>query len=151
MSVMTVRNIEQGYVLPLDKPYGWSSFDAIRYVQRGIRQHFGLSKIKIGHAGTLDPLATGALLICIGKATKQAQTLQDSAKEYRAVLRLGAQTPSYDLETAPNCHKPFAHITAADMESILPLFTGDVLQMPPVFSAKNVGGKRSYLLARSGN
>ena len=148
--LITAEALEQGLVLPLDKPYGWSSFDAVRYIQRGIRRHLGLSKIKIGHAGTLDPLATGALLICLGKATKQAQELQNSRKEYLAVLRLGGVTPSCDLETDPCCHQPFAHITKADAERVLPLLTGRVLQTPPIFSAKNIDGARAYHLARRG-
>ncbi|MGL4364164.1 MAG: tRNA pseudouridine(55) synthase TruB [Bacteroidales bacterium] len=137
-------------VLPLDKPYGWSSFDAIRYIQRIIREATGAKKFKIGHAGTLDPLATGLLLICIGAATKQAQSLQDAPKEYLAQICFGASTPSYDLETevCPSANaQPFSQ---TELQKMLESMLGEQLQMPPNFSAKQVDGKRAYTLARQG-
>ncbi|MDR1225724.1 MAG: tRNA pseudouridine(55) synthase TruB [Prevotellaceae bacterium] len=138
------------FILPFDKPYGWSSFDAIRYVQRKIREKTGEKKFKIGHAGTLDPLATGVLTICIGKATKQAESLQAEQKEYLATLRLGATTPSFDLETTPEEFKPVRHITRADIEAQLQKLVGEQAQTPPVYSAKIINGKRAYTLARKG-
>jgi tRNA pseudouridine55 synthase len=142
--------MEQGIILPLDKPYGWSSFDAVRYVQRQIKQRLGLPKFKIGHAGTLDPLATGVLLLCLGKATRQVESLQSERKEYLAVVRLGAITPSYDLETQPAEPLPCQHIAQAQVETVLQQMTGEQEQMPPAFSAKNINGKRAYELARKG-
>lgn len=142
--------IETGAVLPMDKPYGWSSFDVLRYVQRQITQRSGIKGFKIGHAGTLDPLATGVLLLCLGKATRQAQTLQDERKEYLATICLGATTPSFDLETEPDSIAPYEHITQAQAEAVLQQQVGEQEQMPPNFSAKNVNGQRAYQLARKG-
>ncbi len=142
-------NIESK-ILVLDKPYGWSSFDAIRYVQRIIRQKTGEKKFKIGHAGTLDPLATGVLILCIGKATKQAEALQAEQKEYVAQVCFGATTPSYDLETelTPTPNAPA--VTRGQLEEQLQKMLGEQLQMPPHFSAKQVDGQRAYALARQG-
>jgi tRNA pseudouridine55 synthase len=145
-----MQDIERGMVLPLDKPFGWSSFDAIRYVQRTIRQRMGIVKVKIGHAGTLDPLATGCLLLCIGSATKQIAHLQNARKEYIVVMRLGAVTPSYDLETAPENQKSYDGITMEKLEHTISQFIGEQQQMPPIFSAKNIDGMRAYEHARSG-
>jgi tRNA pseudouridine55 synthase len=137
-------------ILPLDKPYGWSSFDAIRYVQRTLQRKTGEKKFKIGHAGTLDPLATGLLLICLGKATRQAERLQAEQKEYVAHLCLGADTPSYDLETDVTQTRSVAGITRERVERLLADMLGEQLQTPPQFSAKQVGGRRAYDLARQG-
>ncbi|MDR1342375.1 MAG: tRNA pseudouridine(55) synthase TruB [Prevotellaceae bacterium] len=137
-------------VLPLDKPYGWSSFDAIRYVQRAIQRKTGEKKFKIGHAGTLDPLATGLLIICLGKATRQAERLQAGQKEYLAHICLGAVTPSYDMEADVTQTYSFRSITREQVERQLGSMLGEQLQMPPQFSAKQVGGKRAYALARQG-
>ncbi|MGL4956598.1 MAG: tRNA pseudouridine(55) synthase TruB [Bacteroidales bacterium] len=137
-------------VLPFDKPYGWSSFDAIRYIQRMLREQTGEKKFKIGHAGTLDPLATGLLLICIGAATKQAQSLQDAPKEYVAHICFGATTPSYDLETEQVPQLEARPFTLHDLEQVLQTMLGEQMQMPPNFSAKQVDGKRAYTLARQG-
>lgn len=137
-------------ILPFDKPYGWSSFDAIRYVQRTIQRKTGEKKFKIGHAGTLDPLATGLLIICIGKATRQAALLQADEKEYLAHVCLGAVTPSCDLETEVAQTYDFRHVTRERVERQLQAMLGEQLQMPPQFSAKQVGGQRAYALARKG-
>ena len=135
--------------MPLDKPYGWSSFDAIRCVQRVIRKKTG-EKPKIGHAGTLDPLATGLLLICIGKATKQAEALQAEQKEYAAEICFGATTASYDLETEPVPVPNAAAVSRGQLELQLRSMLGEQLQAPPNFSAKQVNGQRAYTLARMG-
>ncbi|MDR3366305.1 MAG: tRNA pseudouridine(55) synthase TruB [Prevotellaceae bacterium] len=137
-------------ILPFDKPYGWSSFDAIRYVQRAIQRKAGEKKFKIGHAGTLDPLATGLLLICIGRATRQAEQLQAGQKEYLAHICLGAVTPSCDLETEVAQTFGYRHVTRELAERQLQDMLGEQLQAPPQFSAKQVGGQRAYALARKG-
>jgi len=136
-------------ILPLDKPYGWSSFDAIRCVQRIIRSKTS-EKFKIGHAGTLDPLATGLLLICIGSATKQSEALQAAQKEYVAEVCFGATTASYDLETEPVPTPNAPAVSREQLEQQLRNMLGEQLQMPPHFSAKQVNGQRAYTLARKG-
>ena len=137
-------------ILPFDKPYGWSSFDAIRYIQRAIQRKTGEKKFKIGHAGTLDPLATGLLIICVGKATRRAELLQAEEKEYLAHICLGAVTPSCDLETEVSQAGDFRRVTRELVERQLQDMLGEQLQMPPQFSAKQVGGQRAYALARKG-
>ncbi|MDR3297749.1 MAG: tRNA pseudouridine(55) synthase TruB [Prevotellaceae bacterium] len=137
-------------IIPLDKPYGWSSFDAIRYAQREIQRATGERKFKIGHAGTLDPLATGLLLVCVGQATKQAEQLQAEPKEYLANICLGATTPSFDLETELVPQASYSHVSRASLEAQLSQMLGEQLQMPPQFSAKQVDGQRAYALARKG-
>ncbi|MDR0565737.1 MAG: tRNA pseudouridine(55) synthase TruB [Prevotellaceae bacterium] len=137
-------------ILPFDKPYGWSSFDAIRYIQRAIQRKTGEKKFKIGHAGTLDPLATGLLVICVGKATRRAELLQAEEKEYLAHICLGAVTPSCDLETEVSQAGDFRRVTRERVERQLQDMLGEQLQMPPQFSAKQVGGQRAYALARKG-
>lgn len=140
----------EGLVLPIDKPYGWTSADVVRKVQYLMRRYTGNRKIKVGHAGTLDPLATGVLLLCIGAATRQANLLLEDEKEYIATVRFGATTPSFDLEKPIDALFPFAHIHAEEVRAALPHFLGDQTQVPPIFSAKMVGGVRSYALARKG-
>lgn len=140
----------QGIVIVLDKPYGWTSADAVRKIKFMVQRWFGLKNIKVGHAGTLDPLATGILLICIGKATKLADTLQSQKKEYIAEITFGATTPSYDLEKEIDATYPFEHITKKSIEEVLPLMSGEIDQIPPVFSAKLINGKRAYEYAREG-
>lgn len=140
----------QGIVIVLDKPYGWTSADAVRKIKFMVQRWFGLKNIKVGHAGTLDPLATGILLICIGKATKLADTLQSEKKEYIAEITFGATTPSYDLEKEIDATYPFEHITKKSIEEVLPLMSGEIDQIPPVFSAKLINGKRAYEYAREG-
>ena len=145
------RNIEdypEGIIIPIDKPYRWTSADVIRKVKYAAIRHFGKKNLKVGHAGTLDPLATGVLLVCIGKATKLAETLQSHDKEYVAGVTFGATTPSYDLEKEIDRFFPCEHITAEAIEKVLPEFIGEQDQIAPLFSAKSVDGVRAYELAR---
>ena len=145
------RNIEdypEGIIIPIDKPYRWTSADVIRKVKFAAIRHFGKKNLKVGHAGTLDPLATGVLLVCIGKATKLAETLQSHDKEYVAGITFGATTPSYDLEKEIDRFFPHEHITSEAVEAALPAFIGDQDQIAPLFSAKSVDGVRAYELAR---
>lgn len=145
------RNIEdypEGIIIPIDKPYRWTSADVIRKVKYAAIRHFGKKNLKVGHAGTLDPLATGVLLVCIGKATKLAETLQSHDKEYIAGVTFGATTPSYDLEKEIDRLFPHEHITADSVADALSGFIGEQDQIAPLFSAKSVDGVRAYELAR---
>jgi tRNA pseudouridine55 synthase len=145
------RNIEdypEGIIIPIDKPYRWTSADVIRKVKYTAIRHFGKKNLKVGHAGTLDPLATGVLLVCIGKATKLAEELQSHDKEYVAGVTFGATTPSYDLEKEIDRFFPHEHITAEAVSDALPSFLGEQDQVAPLFSAKSVDGVRAYELAR---
>ena len=145
------RNIEdypEGIIIPIDKPYRWTSADVIRKVKYAAIRHFGKKNLKVGHAGTLDPLATGVLLVCIGKATKLAEELQSHDKEYIAGITFGATTPSYDLEKDIDRFFPHEHITAEAVSASLPAFIGEQDQVAPLFSAKSVDGVRAYELAR---
>ena len=145
------RNIEdypEGIIIPIDKPYRWTSADVIRKVKYTAIRHFSKKNLKVGHAGTLDPLATGVLLVCIGKATKLAEELQSHDKEYVAGITFGATTPSYDLEKEIDRFFPHEHITASSVEDALPAFIGEQDQIAPLFSAKSVDGVRAYELAR---
>ena len=145
------KNIEdypEGIIIPIDKPYRWTSADVIRKVKYAAIRHFGRKNLKVGHAGTLDPLATGVLLVCIGKATKLAEWLQSHDKEYVAGVTFGATTPSYDLEKEIDRFFPHEHITAEAVENALPGFIGEQDQIAPLFSAKSVDGVRAYELAR---
>ncbi|MDE6444254.1 MAG: tRNA pseudouridine(55) synthase TruB [Muribaculaceae bacterium] len=139
-----------GELICIDKPLGWTSFDAVKRIRGAIQRRLHVKKFKVGHAGTLDPLATGVLLICTGRATRSIDTLQAGDKEYVATIRLGATTPSYDLETEIDATYPWEHITKEDVERVLPGFTGRIMQVPPVFSAVKIDGKRAYNLARKG-
>lgn len=141
---------EDGVVLVIDKPYKWTSFDVIRKIQAMLKHNLGYKKIKIGHAGTLDPLATGLLVVCIGKATKQIEKLQAQEKEYIANVRFGATTPCFDLEKPVDVEYPYEHITRESVEAVLPQFLGVQDQIPPLFSAKLVDGVRAYEFARGG-
>lgn len=143
-----IADYPEGIILPVDKPYRWTSADVIRKLKYAAIKHFGKKNLKVGHAGTLDPLATGVLLVCIGNACKRAQELQDHDKEYIATIRFGATTPSYDLEKDPDRTFPFSHITADAVRSALPQFLGEQEQIAPLFSAKSVDGVRAYELAR---
>ena len=150
-SAPLTRNIEDypdGIIIPIDKPYRWTSADVIRKVKYAAIRHFGKKNLKVGHAGTLDPLATGILLVCIGKATKLAETLQSHDKEYIAGITFGATTPSYDLEKEIDRMFPYEHITAESILEVLPAFIGEQDQVAPLFSAKSVDGVRAYELAR---
>ncbi len=142
-------NFQAGQVLAFDKPYEWTSFALVAKVRWLISQRIG-GKIKVGHAGTLDPLATGVMVICTGKATKRIEQLQAGVKEYVATLKLGATTPSFDLEHPIDATYPTEHITEELVREVLPRFVGEIMQVPPVFSACKVEGKRAYDLARKG-
>ena len=142
-------NFQAGQVLAFDKPYEWTSFALVAKVRWLISRRIG-GKIKVGHAGTLDPLATGVMVICTGKATKRIEQLQAGVKEYVATLKLGATTPSFDLEHPVDATYPTAHITEELVREVLPRFEGEIMQVPPVFSACKVDGKRAYDLARKG-
>lgn len=140
----------QGEILIFNKPYRWSSFELVAKVRGKVRNRLGVKKLKVGHAGTLDPLATGVLIICTGKATKQVEELQSHTKEYVAALRLGATTPSFDRETEEDATYPTEHITKELIEKILLQFQGEIMQVPPVYSAVKIDGKRAYDFARKG-
>ncbi|MDO4757927.1 MAG: tRNA pseudouridine(55) synthase TruB [Rikenellaceae bacterium] len=142
-------NFEEGYVAVIDKPLYWTSADVVRKIKYALRR-CGYRKIKIGHAGTLDPLATGVLLVCIGRATKRVDALQAEEKEYTTTLRLGASTPSYDREHTVDHTYPWRHITREGIDKALESLTGERLQSPPLYSAKKVEGLRAYEIARAG-
>ena len=144
----SIEDYPEGIIIPIDKPYRWTSADVIRKVKYAAIRHFGKKNLKVGHAGTLDPLATGVLLVCIGKATKLAETLQSHDKEYIAGVTFGATTPSYDLEKEIDRFFPHDHITAEGVQAALPGFIGEQDQVAPLFSAKSVDGVRAYELAR---
>lgn len=141
-------DFEDGEILLLHKPLFWTSFDLVRKVRLAIRHHCGLKKLKVGHAGTLDPLATGLMIICTGKATKRIEEFRNLEKEYTAVVKFGQTTPSFDLETKVDREYPAGHITARLIKEKLQDFLGEQYQEPPLFSAKFVDGKRAYELAR---
>ena len=144
----SIDDYPEGIIIPIDKPYRWTSADVIRKVKFAAIRHFGKKNLKVGHAGTLDPLATGVLLVCIGKATKLAEWLQSHHKEYVAGITFGATTPSYDLEKEIDRFFPHEHITAEAVAEALPPFIGEQDQVAPLFSAKSVDGVRAYELAR---
>lgn len=139
-----------GRILAFDKPLAWTSFQLVGKVRWLLCRHLGVKKLKVGHAGTLDPLATGVMLIATGKATKRIEELQQGRKEYVATLQLGATTPSYDLEHPVDQTFPTEHINETLIQEILPQFQGPIMQVPPIFSACKVEGKRAYDLARKG-
>ena len=139
-----------GEILYIDKPLGWTSFDAVKRLRGMILRRYGIKKFKVGHAGTLDPLATGVMIICTGKATKRIEELQAGVKEYVAEIALGATTPSFDLETEIDATYPTEHITRCGVEETLKKFTGRIEQVPPAFSACKVDGHRAYKAARRG-
>lgn len=143
-----IADYPDGIVIPVDKPWRWTSADVIRKIKYAAIRHFGKKNLKVGHAGTLDPLATGVLLVCIGPACREAQRLQDTDKEYLATVRFGATTPSYDLEKEVDRRFPHEHITAEAVATALPAFLGEQEQVAPLFSAKSVDGVRAYEMAR---
>ena len=143
-------NFIDGEILYIDKPLGWTSFDAVKRMRGALSRRLGLKKIKVGHAGTLDPLATGVMILCTGRATKRIDELQAGVKEYVATVALGATTPSFDLETEIDATYPTDHITRQLVENVLQSFKGRIEQIPPSFSACKVDGKRAYELARKG-
>lgn len=139
-----------GQEILIDKPLGWTSFDVVNKVRIGLRNTFGIRKIKVGHAGTLDPLATGLLIVCTGRFTKKLESYQELGKEYIAEFKLGATTPSFDLETEVDRIYSVDHIQAEAVRQVLESFNGPQLQTPPLYSAKKIAGKRAYDYARSG-
>ncbi len=150
MSSDKVTVFEEGQILLFDKPVYWTSFDLVNKVRIMIRSTFGLKKIKVGHAGTLDPLASGLMIICTGKATKKIDEFRDLDKEYVAAFHLGETTPSFDLETATDGQYPTEHITEELVKQTLQGFIGEQAQQPPMYSAKFISGKRAYEFARKG-
>jgi len=145
-----IQVFAEGSTIIVDKPYTWTSFDVVNKIRWNLKQALGVKKIKVGHAGTLDPLATGLLILCIGKNTKLIDELMVGEKTYTGTILLGKTTPSYDLETEYNEEFPINHITPELIEEIRKSFIGEQQQVPPIFSAKQVDGKRAYDLARAG-
>ena len=143
-------NFEQGEVLAFDKPLHWTSFDLVAKVRSNLCRKLGKKKLKVGHSGTLDPLATGVVIVCTGKKTKLIDQLQYDVKEYVATMQLGATTPSFDLEKEVDATYPTAHITRALIDEVIPTFQGEQWQTPPAFSAIQINGKRAYEFARKG-
>jgi tRNA pseudouridine55 synthase len=142
-SLPLLEELKEGVVLLVDKPYQWTSFDAVNKLKQKL-------PIKIGHCGTLDPLATGLLICCTGKFTKRITEYQQLPKEYTGIIHLGATTPTYDLESEPNDFKPFEHVTETLVLEKVEQFTGNIMQIPPIHSAIKKGGKRAYEFARAG-
>ena len=143
-------DFEEGEILAFDKPLGWTSFDLVAKVRYKLCHKLGRKKLKVGHTGTLDPLATGVVIICTGKKTKLIESLQYDVKEYVATLQLGATTPSYDQEKPVDATYPTAHITRELIDRTIPEFLGEQWQVPPMFSAVQINGKRAYEFARKG-
>lgn len=143
-------DFEQGEILAFDKPLHWTSFDLVAKVRYKLCHKLGTKKLKVGHTGTLDPLATGVVILCTGKKTKLIESLQYDVKEYIATLQLGATTPSYDLEKEVDATYPTEHITRELIDKTIPQFLGEQWQVPPVFSAVQINGKRAYEYARKG-
>lgn len=150
MSSEKLSFFEEGQVLLFNKPLYWTSFDLVNKVRNMIRGSLGIKKIKVGHAGTLDPLASGLMIICTGRATKKIDEFRDLDKEYIAAIHIGATTPSFDLETETDEHYPSDHVTEENVRSVLNGFLGEQKQMPPLYSAKQIDGKRAYEFARKG-
>ncbi|MCE2711203.1 MAG: tRNA pseudouridine(55) synthase TruB [Cryomorphaceae bacterium] len=140
----------EGFTMLVDKPYEWTSFDVVNKLRWNIKQHFKLKKVKVGHAGTLDPLATGLLVICVGKHTKRIDEYMAGMKEYTGTILLGKTTPSYDLETPFDTEKQVEGINSEQVRDAAKKLTGSIDQIPPIFSAKQIDGKRAYDLAREG-
>ena len=144
------QDFQIGSFILLNKPYNWTSFDLVRKIKSKIKYKYDFKKIKVGHAGTLDPLATGLMIVCTGKLTKRIDTYQAQVKEYIATLKLGSTTPSFDLETEIDETYPTEHINRALIDEILKEFLGEIRQRPPVYSAIKIDGKRAYKYARKG-
>ena len=143
-------NFIEGEILYINKPLHWTSFNVVNHIRWKISRTFKLKKIKVGHAGTLDPLATGVIIICTGKKTKLIESFQEQTKEYIATLELGATTPCFDKELPVDNTYPTEHITAELIEQVIPRFIGEIWQVPPVYSAVKIEGKRAYDYARAG-
>lgn len=146
----SVDKLKEGLILPFDKPFGWTSFKLVNKVRYQLCRHGGIKKLKVGHAGTLDPLATGLLILCTGKATKRISEIQEMPKVYEAKITFGATTPSYDMETEIDKTFPVEHITEELLSQKINGFLGKSDQVPPLFSAKNINGVRAYKYAREG-
>ena len=144
----SIEDYPEGIILPIDKPWRWTSADVVRKIKFAATRHFHKKNLKVGHAGTLDPLATGVLLVCLGKATKEAESLQKHDKEYIAEVVFGATTPSYDLEKEPDRYWPMEGVSREALLEVLPRFLGEQEQVAPLFSAKSVDGIRAYEMAR---
>ena len=140
----------EGEILAFDKPLHWTSFDVVNRVRGMLCRALGVKKLKVGHTGTLDPLATGVVIVCTGKQTKRIDELMNHTKEYEAVLQLGATTPSFDLEHPIDATYPTEHITRELIQQVLPTFLGEQWQVPPIYSAVKINGKRAYEYARKG-
>lgn len=147
---MTLEEIQEGQIFLIDKPLDWTSFDAVNKIRWNIRKTYNLKKIKVGHAGTLDPKATGLLIICTGKFTKKIESIQAESKVYTGQIKLGASTPTYDTESEENQFFPIEHITDELIHQTVQKFIGEIDQLPPIHSALKVDGKRMYELARAG-
>ncbi len=145
-----LKEFAQGETILIDKPLHWTSFDVVNKIRWNLKRKLGIKKIKVGHAGTLDPLATGLLILCIGKNTKLIDSIMPGEKQYTGTILLGKTTPSFDLETEYNADFPTEHITAELLEEVRQSFLGEQDQVPPLFSAKQIDGKRAYDLARAG-
>jgi tRNA pseudouridine55 synthase len=150
MSSEKLSYFEEGQVLLFDKPLYWTSFDLVNKVRFMIRSGLKIKKIKVGHAGTLDPLASGLMIICTGRFTKKIDEFRDLDKEYVATIHIGATTPSFDLETETDGNYPTDHVTEEEVRLVLHSFLGEQKQMPPLYSAKQIDGKRAYEFARKG-
>lgn len=146
--VQKTFNFQEGEMFLMDKPFRWTSFDVVKKVKYLIRKNLGIKNIKVGHAGTLDPLATGLLIVCTGKFTKKIQDIQDLEKEYTGIIKLGSTTPSFDLETPVDKTFSFESVTEEQIRDASKKLTGTLQQIPPVFSAKKIDGKRAYEHAR---
>ncbi|MDO5615247.1 MAG: tRNA pseudouridine(55) synthase TruB [Cruoricaptor ignavus] len=147
---MNLEDLQNGQILLVDKPLDWTSFQAVNKLKFKIKREFKLKKIKIGHAGTLDPRATGLLIVCTGKFTKKIPEIQDAPKEYRAEIKIGVQTESYDTEKPEILQTDFTHISEDFILKTLDAFVGEIDQKPPIFSALKIDGERAYNLARAG-
>lgn len=145
-----MRDFKNGEILYIDKPLGWTSFKVVGRMRWMLSRKIGVKRLKVGHAGTLDPLATGVLVVCTGRATKKIESLQTGIKEYTAEIKLGATTPSYDLEHEIDHTYPWQHITREKVEEVLKTFEGEIEQVPPIYSACKIGGRRAYQLVRDG-
>ena len=145
---ISAKHIHEGVVMLIDKPLGWTSFDVVNKLRYVLKKHFDAKKLKVGHAGTLDPLATGLLIICVGPYTRRIQTFQDEDKTYIGTIAWGAETPSYDLETPPQGSFPTDHLTETYLEQVKLNFVGEISQVPPMYSALKVDGERLYAIAR---
>lgn len=149
-AIPTIAQMEEGVVFLIDKPLGWTSFDVVNKLRSHLKRFTNNKKLKVGHAGTLDPLATGLLIVCVGKATKRIDEFMTAQKGYSGTIRLGATTPSYDAETAPDQFFNIDHLNPDFLASKVPLFLGELQQLPPVFSAIKIDGKPLYKAAHQG-